>query len=112
MSTQKIPTTKAGIDALVRKMRNNKAYDYRIPSDTEIRRQANTRHQYRLGHKLDREFPAPDAFHHRCLIESQSPLMTVNLGDEPDAHEPEFQLSSRGLTDWYVGEFNKLNHFK
>ena len=37
---------------------------------------------------------------HQVLIEAQSPLFSVNEDGE---------FSSRGLTDWYVREFEKIN---
>jgi hypothetical protein len=37
---------------------------------------------------------------HQVLIETQSPLFSVNEDGE---------FSSRGLTDWYVREFEKIN---
>jgi hypothetical protein len=56
-----------------------------------------------------KQFPSDASFQHRILIERQSPLFHFEapdcIGDTP-------QLSSRGLTDWYVAEFCKLNHLK
>jgi hypothetical protein len=88
----KLPTTRAGITAMIAKMRRHRDYIPRtIPGD-------------------GRKFPAPESFHHRCLIEFQSPLTTVNNVMDPDVDYPEFSFSSRSLTDWYVSEFNRLNH--
>lgn len=56
-----------------------------------------------------RKFPDDVAFRHQVLVERQSPLFTFNapdcIGDMP-------QFSSRGLTDWYVAEFCRLNKLK
>lgn len=95
----KLPTTKAGINAFIKKLRSSKTYEYRVPSDAEL-----TRNPRKYGrHRLSREFPAPRDMSHRVMIEQQSPLFTTN---------EDGQFSSRGLTDWYVTEFNRLNHLK
>lgn len=54
-------------------------------------------------------YPRDNDLQHRILIERQSPLFTFNV---PDCIGDEQQFSSRGLTDWYVSEFCKLNHLK
>lgn len=43
------------------------------------------------------------ALKHQVLIEAQSPLFSVNEDGE---------FSSRGLTDWYVREFETINHLR
>ena len=90
----KLPTTRAGITAMISKMRRHAEYYYRIQRNAPPLR----------------EFQSPESFHHRCLIEFQSPLTTVNNVRDPDVDYPEFSFSSRSLTDWYVSEFNRLNH--
>jgi hypothetical protein len=54
-------------------------------------------------------YPRDADFQHRILIERQSPLFHFEapdcIGDTP-------QFSSRGLTEWYVGEFCRLNKLK
>ena len=50
-----------------------------------------------------RQFPDPGKMRQRVLVEMQSPLTTIN-----EDHE----ISSRGLTDWYVGEYCRLNNLK
>ena len=64
-----------------------------------------------VRHQGDRPkyFPADQTFAHHVVIERQSPLW---YQDVPDDISDGQQFSSRGLTDWYVGEFCKLNHLK
>jgi len=52
---------------------------------------------------VELKIPDDEAFGHRVMIERQSPLF--HIGDPQ-------QFSSRGLTDWYVAEFNSLNKLK
>ena len=99
-------TTRASINSLVAKMRRSREYYNRIPSDTDIRRLRN------CHHRLDREFPEQGAYNHRAIIEMQSPLVTITRHDEGDCHLPEYSYSSKGLTDWYVAEFCRINHLK
>ena len=50
-----------------------------------------------------RVFPTAASLAYQVLIEQQGPLITVNEDGE---------FSSRGLTDWYVREFCKINHLR
>lgn len=106
-----LPTkiTHTSVTSLIAKMRQVKKYYNRTPSDTEIRRAA-TKRVTNCHYRLDREFPEQGAYNLRAMIEMQSPLMTVTHHDEADIHEPEWSYSSKGLTDWYVAEFCRLNH--
>ena len=56
-----------------------------------------------------KKFPDNKSFANRVIVERQSPLW---YQDVPDDVSDGQQFSSRGLTDWYVGEFCKLNHLK
>ncbi len=53
------------------------------------------------------KYPSDSNFQHQLLIEAQGPLWTFNA---PDCIGDGHQFSSRGLTDWYVGQFVKENH--
>jgi hypothetical protein len=105
-----IPTTRAGINALITKMRRHREHLERIPTDAEIRQRGGPN---RFGHfTYSRSWISIDSFNHRALVEMQSPLMTVNNTDDPGADYPEFSFSSRALTDWYMSEFCRINHLK
>jgi len=56
-----------------------------------------------------KKFPDDGAMGRRIQIERQGPLFTFNA---PDCIGDAQQFSSRGLTDWYVGEYCKLNYLK
>lgn len=51
---------------------------------------------------VTRQFPGPNKMHHRILVEMQGPH-TIN---------EDHQISSPGLTDWYVAEYCRLNNLK
>ena len=60
-----------------------------------------------MAARSDRIFPSIRDVAYRALVEAQSPLFTHSPPVEPG---DELQFSSRGLTDWYVGEFCRINH--
>ena len=64
---------------------------------------------FSLAERSTRGFPDENAVLRQALTEAQSPLFTHSPPVEPG---DELQFSSRGLTDWYVGEFCRINHLK
>ncbi len=105
-----IPTTKAGISALIHKMRRHRDYSIRIPTDAEMHARGGPN---RFGTcTFTREWIKPESFNHRALVEMQSPMMTVNNTTDPDADYPEFSYSNRSLTDWYVSQWCRINNLK
>jgi hypothetical protein len=55
------------------------------------------------------KYPDDRLFSHQILIERQSPLYQQYYDDDGVSG---LIFSSPGLTEWYVAEFCKLNHFK
>lgn len=105
--------TRAGVNKVLRQLRANTRAHIKAEISALDKRSVFARKQ--LESLLEdwptegadnRKFPADRDFQHRVLIERQSPLFTFNapdcIGDEP-------QISSPGLTNWYVAEFCRLN---
>lgn len=65
----------------------------------------NLRRRARYAEQQDRAkfFPKDTEVKHRVLVESQSPLSSINQ---------EGDFSSPGMTQWYVAEFCRLNGLK
>ncbi len=63
----------------------------------------------RLEPKIGHVYPSQEKVSMALAVEFQGSGITVVPAVEPD-EVPLF--SSRGLTDWYVGEFCKLNHLR
>ncbi len=65
--------------------------------------------RFNLNEKSPHGFPDTTEVMRRARVEAQGPLFTlapvVELGDE-------ILFSSRGLTDWYVGQYLAINHLK
>ena len=57
-------------------------------------------------------FPSERDVLYRALIESQAPGVTFNSRMETDVIYPSDEFSSKGLTDWYVAGFCRLNGLK
>jgi len=55
------------------------------------------------------KYPDDRLFNHQILIERQGPLYQQYYDDDGVSG---LIFSSPGLTEWYVSEFCKLNHFK
>lgn len=68
----------------------------------------NHRRKLRRAHP-EKPMPSEKDLLHRALVEAQSPLFTVSPAVESGETT---QFSSRGLTDWYVREYLRLNHLK
>lgn len=67
------------------------------------------RRKYGKAKATPRKFPPVRDTTHQAVVQQQAPGFTVSPVEEPG---DEFQFSSRGLTDWYVSQFCKLNSLK